>query len=252
MVDNFDSELFEKRFNEVIKGDTYKAVAQKIGVKPVTISSWFHEKTSSGKKVLPSIQNLIAIANIYDTSVDYLVGVSDNLHGGRSEAHPDLTARDVCKMIADIDNSVGLNIYSQLADQFIPRKMLEPQDGDATHRKIVTDLHYSIDTLVTTRLNRIDISFPVGVESMTPEGENPFVNLEVPLITTDFFFSINKFLRNYIAVKNMPDLKPEMGQRLIDSYLSDVPDKPLPGKHNGKYSEDVLAPGEEIINFDFF
>lgn len=45
---------------------------------------------------------------------------------------------------------------------------------------------------------------------------------------TNSYCDINTFMKRYFALKNMPDLPPDMYQILFNKYISDVPDDPAP------------------------
>lgn len=69
-----DKTIFSLRLKELIKcnGITSKAVADAIGVSKQAINQL--EKQIS----IPSTNNLIAIAEFFNVSIDYLVGRTDN------------------------------------------------------------------------------------------------------------------------------------------------------------------------------
>lgn len=55
------------------KGLSQKQVALEIGVKPPTVSQW-----ESGIKI-PSRENIVKLANLFDVTVDYLLGISEDV-----------------------------------------------------------------------------------------------------------------------------------------------------------------------------
>lgn len=55
------------------RGMTQKELAEKVGTTPATISAY--ESLDDGKRITPTMDNLIALANALETSLDYLCGV---------------------------------------------------------------------------------------------------------------------------------------------------------------------------------
>ncbi len=55
-----------------IKNVTQKELALKINVKNYTVANWEQERSS------PSVQDLIALADYFECSVDYLIGREDD------------------------------------------------------------------------------------------------------------------------------------------------------------------------------
>lgn len=53
-------------------GMTQKELAERIGVKPATISAY--ESNDASKNILPSLENIVLIAKELNTSIDYLCG----------------------------------------------------------------------------------------------------------------------------------------------------------------------------------
>ena len=86
------------RFREAreAKGMSQKYVALTLGVKPPNVSRWEAGVT------YPSIENLIALANLYDVSVDYLLGL-DNLPVPAST-----------RGVNDYEEAILLQIFRQL------------------------------------------------------------------------------------------------------------------------------------------
>lgn len=65
---------FSERLYDLMKKSDYKqtALAEKLGVSQQTISRWVKGKFQ------PDIEQLISLAKVFNVSVDYLVGMSDN------------------------------------------------------------------------------------------------------------------------------------------------------------------------------
>ena len=76
-LDNIDK-TFRERFEGLINlcGVSYFEIARSIGVYPSSVRTW--AKGKPGKSgALPRIYYLVAIANYFNTSVDYLIGLTD-------------------------------------------------------------------------------------------------------------------------------------------------------------------------------
>lgn len=66
---NFEERLKELRME---RGWNQKRIADELGVTPATVSNW-----EAGRK-RPDVATTIKLANMFDVSLDYLVGRSDN------------------------------------------------------------------------------------------------------------------------------------------------------------------------------
>lgn len=66
--------VFASRFRglRAEKGLTQREVAQRLDVSPTTVASWEQEKNN------PGLDTLVDIAHLFDVSVDYLLGLTDN------------------------------------------------------------------------------------------------------------------------------------------------------------------------------
>ena len=76
-LDRIDN-TFRERFRGLINlcGVSYFEIARSIGVYPSSVQKW--AKGKPGKSGgLPKIYFLVAIANYFNTTVDYLVGLTD-------------------------------------------------------------------------------------------------------------------------------------------------------------------------------
>lgn len=66
-------ENFSERLNELTKekGLTPYALTKKLGIPHSTAQAWFEAKS------FPSVEYLISLAEFFDCSVDYLLGLKD-------------------------------------------------------------------------------------------------------------------------------------------------------------------------------
>lgn len=67
---NYDGKEFLKRLREVSNGKTQEEIAEIIHIDKSTVSRWNNTQ--------PKTENLIALANAFDCSIDYLLGFSED------------------------------------------------------------------------------------------------------------------------------------------------------------------------------
>ena len=65
---------------------TQEELSKKSGIAPATISSWVG-KSSNSKRAVPSIENLISVANALGVTVGYLIGEKDCLNIDNEAIH---------------------------------------------------------------------------------------------------------------------------------------------------------------------
>ena len=69
---NKEQNVFKDRFNEIVGADaTQEEIAQKIGTSRQNVGNWLSGRSK------PDILALKNIAQAYDVSTDYLLGISD-------------------------------------------------------------------------------------------------------------------------------------------------------------------------------
>lgn len=117
--------LFLSRFRELLaeSGKMQKDICDDLGVSRPTLSNW---KTGYSE---PNFDDIIMLAKYFDVSIDYLLGLSDDLDAPLSSAALDLPA----------DERELLNLYRQLnhegRQRLIARAEVMIEDAQSLHVK---------------------------------------------------------------------------------------------------------------------
>lgn len=93
-----DVGLFKKRLLEISNGEKQKEIAEKLNISESTLS-----KILAGTKE-PTVTDLLHIAQVYNCSIDYLLGVDD--------CAMQKTYRDFAKMIAEYSQAFDITLFS--------------------------------------------------------------------------------------------------------------------------------------------
>lgn len=93
-----DVGLFKKRLLEISNGEKQKEIAEKLNISESTLS-----KILAGTKE-PTVTDLLHIAQVYNCSIDYLLGVDD--------CTTQKTYRDFAKMIAEYSQAFDITLFS--------------------------------------------------------------------------------------------------------------------------------------------
>lgn len=96
----FDYDLFLKRVYEVAGTTVNDRLTEMLNLPHGKFSKW----KSSGA---PSVQDLLQIADQFNCSVDYLLGLDSNPSGTTPKKY---TARDICRLITEIHKQYHLKI----------------------------------------------------------------------------------------------------------------------------------------------
>lgn len=212
-ITKFASRLQEVARNAENRNVHDNEIAEKLGMDGNTFS-----KKKNGRQNW-NITDLMNIAAVYHCSIDYLLGLSDT---ARKEEDKKPTVRDMCRMITDmIDN---MNV------------------------KVITGAHKLTQSEIMNFIKHINANelpsdtFELLEYRITPDAPMPTMpqySIEFPLEFDDCVlretpescphalakYQINKFIKNYIAIKNS-DLPNDTKQFCLDSLLGQTSDKP--------------------------
>lgn len=212
-ITKFASRLQEVARNAENRNVHDNEIAEKLGMDGNTFS-----KKKNGRQNW-NITDLMNIAAVYHCSIDYLLGLSD-VQPKKANAAP--TVRDMCRMIADmIDNKIVkvtkgahaltksevTNFIKYINANELPSDTFELLEyWDVPNAPMPTMPQYTIE---------FPLEFDDCVLNETPES--------CPHALAKY--QINKFIKNYIAIKNS-DLPNDTKQFCLDSLLGQTSDKP--------------------------
>lgn len=124
------SEIDRQRLIEIRQNHGYsqKYVALSIGVAPSIVSRW-----ESGKKI-PSRESVSKLADLYEVSIDYLMGRSDE----EMPISADSLSDDELKLIQDYRklNKQGQEYIRQTMYMAVPIYIRHSDDADMEHKAI--------------------------------------------------------------------------------------------------------------------
>lgn len=153
--------------NSMSQNALSEAISKTVSLHQSRISACFNEDTSESF----TLEQIVAIADFFKVSVDSLLGVSSH------EMQKQLTARDICKLIATIINNTDVSLQNDTYDQAL----------------IFPELYGLTESQKEHDINR----------------------------------HINKFLERMFdlcEIRTKGNINSEMFSRLVESYLSDVPE----------------------------
>ncbi len=208
MNKHFDGEQFVKRLLKVTGARSQRAMAEQLNeiivmgdAKDSKISKW------KKNKLLPDTEELYLIADRYNCSVDYLLGLSDTFV--TKQGAPLYTARDVCRMLTEIDEQYHLIFDFEkepLTDEDVELLIPSPEKGQ-------------IDFLKKFTRKRMVISFTSHVEKTYGEEQDTL---------NTACLHINNFLDWYKHYKESPQFseKDELYIKTkIEELLRHVPNE---------------------------
>lgn len=195
---------FIKNLSEIAPGMKQKEIARIMGCTEGTISKYLNPQ----KKDFPTVEMLYNLAQYFNISIDWLVGRS-NPNFQYSEK---LSLRDICKMLLTIYNAPYSGfLFGQISvneECFMP----DPEGHGTDHIKknnTYPALYFS-EWCSTNKLDETEY------EIISQTGN------DLPRM-----ICINTFLSRLNEISDMKErgnLNQEMYDRLLESYLNDVPD----------------------------
>lgn len=197
-------ETFIKNLAEISTGKKQKELAEIMGCSEGTMSKYLN----SDKKDFPTAEMLYNLADYFDVSIDWLLGRSQT-----SKVRQNLSTRDICKLLISVyetPSSFRFGCHSICESCYYPT---ENESGFVDfNRKQET---HTYTALYFPEWDTVESFDEIWIASEI--GNNISANV-----------AINKFLRRLIDISKMlkrGDLNKEMYDRLLESYLNDVPDK---------------------------
>lgn len=198
-------ETFIKNLSEISNGKKQKELAEIMGCSEGTISKYLNPL----KKDFPTAEMLYNLAECFDVSIDWLLGRNKN-----PKVNSKLSAKDICKLL--------ISIYeSSSSFRFGKHHITE------TCYYIHADERGDIDC---DRVNEIHIYDTLYFPEWAPVEESYESQCIASQIGNQIStnVAINKFIHRLINISKMfkeGNLDQEMYDRLLESYLNDVPDK---------------------------
>ncbi len=93
-------ETFRKQLSKISDGETHESIAMRLDEKYGQWGAGKFSKINTGKQK-PNIEDLLQIASLYDCSIDYLLGMTDEQPRNKKK----LTFRDLAEMLIQIDEA---------------------------------------------------------------------------------------------------------------------------------------------------
>ena len=195
--------IFIKRLSEITLGMKQKEIAKIMGCTEGTVSKYLN----LNKKDFPTVEMLYNIAQHFSVSIDWLVGNSSI-----PKYNEEFSTRDICKILLNIYNNPRTNLLiGNISVTEECYTLIEGHGVDhATNNNIYPTLYFS-EWLRIDDLDENDFAMIQQIGSDIPQMKY-----------------INTFLSRLKEISDMKtrgNLNQEMYDRLLESYLNDVPDK---------------------------
>lgn len=195
-------EFFIKRLSESTSGMRQKEIAKIMGCSEGTISKYLNTKF----KDFPTAEMLYNLAEYLGVSIDWLLGRS------APERNENLTPRDICKMLLKIFNTSHINFsIGHITVEEECYKEFEQDNFLGADHTIESTVYYSL---------YFSKWFKIENDTEQLEAER-FGNYLPNSEHINLFLSR---LHDIILMKKKGNLNQEMYDRLVKSYLEDVPD----------------------------
>lgn len=163
--------VFPTRFRELLKGHTQKEIAELCGVKPQSVSLWLNGSTR------PDILYLAKIAEFFNVSTDYLLGLSDI-------KTTDNETKALCLSLGLSENAVGVLLCSEEHIKAVIKKHKTfarkfPSFEYSKEKVMAEAISYSV--MLREGLNRLAADFikamPVSMEAPQDHQRLSFIEL---------------------------------------------------------------------------
>ncbi len=179
-------------------------IAQIMGCSTSTASRYL----SPDKEDFPSGEALINLSQYFGVSIDWLVGNTTS-----EKAKEELSARDICEIILQLSKNSMLHFGTVTVEEYCYDYCGSDENGNAeisvgNRSNKYISLYFSDRWKVKTEDDAIEAS-SIGNVSYKE-------------------YCVNKFLSRLLGIKRMlakGDLDQDMYDRLLESYLNEVPDK---------------------------
>ena len=198
-------ETFIKNLSEISNGKKQKELAEIMGCSEGTISKYLNPL----KKDFPTAEMLYNLAECCDVSLDWLLGRNKN-----PKIKSRLSAKDICQFLISIYESPSSFRFGKYHITENCYYLHEDMRGDIDYNRV--DETHIYDTLYFSEWEPVENTY----ESQCIASQ---IGNQIPTNV-----AINKFIHRLINISKMfkeGNLDQEMYNRLLESYLNDVPDK---------------------------
>lgn len=173
----FNREIFFKRLEEISGMTKQVALAERLNISTTKISDWH-----TGKAV-PGLHDLLQIADEFQCSIDYLLGLEDN------SPVKIYTARDVCRIITELDRQYGIAFHKT------------DEEPNGTDQNFLYEMYG--DNVQATKCTRMWLSVTPHFEDVT-EYEEDYDGAPIQVGPDEYSSAsreINKYLLKYYGVR---------------------------------------------------
>lgn len=197
-------ETFIENLSKITSGMKQKDIAKIMGCTEGTMSKYLNQS----KTDFPTVEMLYNLAQHFNVSIDWLVGNSQD-----PRAKEKLSPREICKMLLSIYNSYmhfSFGQYTVTEDCYVSREYNGEFYGDTNH----STKNNTYIAMYFSEWAEFDNEDDLWMYAQT--GNDMPSNA-----------CINKFLSRLKEITGMlkrGNLNQEMYDRLLESYLNDVPD----------------------------
>lgn len=191
-------EIFTKNLSEITSGMKQKKIAAIMGCTEGTMSKYLNPE----KKDFPPVDRLYNIAEHFNVSIDWLVGVQT-----QKKKSSQLSLRDICLSIVELYNSSHFNFETITKDELCGEQYFSGELASYKHCKNTYLGIYFSDWFFA-------------------DPENPGLDFDIYGNKNSNSEQINIFLDRFKKITDMyfeGNLNKEMYDRLLKSYLDDVP-----------------------------
>ena len=196
-------EIFIKRLSEITSGMKQKEIAKIMGCTEGTISKYLNPN----KKDFPTAEMLYNLAQHFNISIDWLVGNSST-----PKYSEKFSTRDICKILLNIYNNPRTNLLiGNISVTEECYTLIEGYGVDHVKNKNTYPALYFSEWSRIDNLDENDFAVIQQIGSDIPQMK-----------------CINTFLSRLKEISDMKtrgNLNQEMYDRLLESYLNDIPDK---------------------------
>lgn len=198
-------EIFIENISKITSGMRQKEIAKIMGCTEGTMSKYLNP----AKTDFPTVEMLYNFAQHFNVSIDWLIGNSHH-----QSTNVGLSPREICKMLLSIYNSrhgFSFGEFNATEDCFIPIEYNGQYCGECTDE--------------TRNNNYIALYFSEFDQSVFYEHDD-FEIYGQAGNDSPGAIQINSFLSRLAQISDMlkkGNLNQEMYDRLLDSYLNDVP-----------------------------
>lgn len=197
-------ETFIENLSKITSGMKQKEIAKIMGCTEGTMSKYLNVN----KKDFPTVEMLYNLSHHFNVSIDWLIGRAQ-----QEENATELSQRNICKIIAKIYNSQNKFTFGTITvteDCYDTIEYNGVMSGETTYNR--------------KKNTYISLYFS---ERCDPFDENEYFEIQQLGNHLERYANINTFLSRFKKISDMyssGDIDREMYDRLLESYLNDVPD----------------------------